>query len=127
MTERYVEDVLPSFYLSLPSSPSPPRADITSQPTSLPQMSVTWITRDTEAPVVQWWAAMPEEDRRRKGRRARTIRRQAKEGNSNCLTIKQYPQSPNNAKAESGGSAAIFSQPLDQTQVASYLDFSSFQ
>eukprot|EP00624_Nannochloropsis_granulata_P000679 evm.model.NODE_12751_length_7016_cov_45.221493.1 len=87
-------------------------------------MTVTWVTRDTEAPVVQWWAAMPEEDGRGKGRRARTIRRQAREGN--CQAVEKRWQSLKSAKAESGGTPATSSQPLDHTEVASSLDFFSF-
>jgi len=80
-------------------------------------MSVTWVTRDTRTPVVQWWAAMPDEGVW-EGGRASSSRRQVKAGDRKCRAVEWRRQSLKGAKkTEPGDLAAASSFPLDRIEV----------
>ncbi|KAM3571335.1 hypothetical protein VYU27_006628 [Nannochloropsis oceanica] len=81
------------------------------------EMSVTWVTRDTRAPVVQWWAAMPDEGGGWEGGRASSSRRQVKAGDRKCRAVEWRRQSLKGAKkTEPGDLAAASSSPLDRIE-----------
>jgi hypothetical protein len=75
-------------------------------------MSVTWVTRDTKAPVVQWWGTTPGAEGGGEGERASTSRRQAEE--EKCQGEQQPRRSLKGAKKNANAAASFL--PLDHVR-----------